>query len=55
MFLALSTFWSVVILFFVFVPLLLLWLTALVHLFMGHPAVVPRPIDEPSRGEHGLA
>lgn len=28
MFLALSTFWSVVIPFFVFVPLLLLWLTA---------------------------
>ncbi len=34
MFLDLSTFWSVVILFFVFVPLLLLLLTALVDLVM---------------------
>ncbi len=34
MFLDLSTFWSVVIIFFVFVPLLLLLLTPLVHLVM---------------------
>ncbi len=42
MFLDLSTFWSVVILFFVFVPLLLLLLTPLVHLVMWSnlPAVV---------------
>ena len=34
MFLDLSTFWSVVIIFFVFVPLLLLLLPPLVHLIM---------------------
>ena len=34
MFLDLSTFWSAVIIFFVFVPLLLLLLTPLVHLVM---------------------
>ncbi len=42
MFLDLSTFWSVVILFFVFVPLLLLLLTPLVNLVMwsNYSAVV---------------
>jgi CBS domain containing-hemolysin-like protein len=45
MFLAIAPFWQAFILFFVFVPLLLLWLTALVHLIMrGNISAVARVV-----------